>query len=139
MAQNHMVVVFVPRAAAPRPRWWHRLLDPARCHVLALVRDNGVTVALEHIGTVLRVEAMALDLDEAARGLMWAWNAEALRVPMPTVPRRAALRPFLTCVELVKALTGIRSWRVWTPRQLRRALIQVGARPVSPFPEWRTR
>ena len=135
---TQIVVVFVPRAAAPRPRWWHRLLDPARCHVLALVRDNGATVALEHIGTTLRVETMALELDEAARGLMWAWGAEALRVPVPAVPRRACLRPFLTCVELVKALAGIRSWRIWTPRQLRRALIRMGARPVSPYPAWRS-
>ncbi len=133
-----VIVVFKPRTAAAQPRWWHRLLDPARCHVLALREENGVTIALEQIGTVLRVETMPLPAEEAARGLMWAWQAEALVVRPLSPPLRACLRPPLTCVELVKALVGLRSWRVWTPRQLRRALIRLGARPVSPYRPWRS-
>jgi hypothetical protein len=43
----------------------------------------------------------------------------------------------LTCVEAVKARLGLLDWRVVTPRQLRRALIRIGARPLSPYPEWR--
>jgi hypothetical protein len=138
VAPRALFVVFKPRTAAAEPRWWHRLLDPFRCHVLALWQDGAITLAAEHTGTVLRVETMALPAEEAARGLMWSWDAEALVLrPAPVAPR-ACLRPPLTCVELIKALAGIADWRVWTPRQLRRALIRRGARPVPPFRPWRS-
>lgn len=133
-----MFVVFKPRTAAAEPRWWHRLLDRFRCHVLVLWQDGAVALAAEHVGTVLRVEAMTLPAEEAARGLMWSWDAEALAVRPAKVRPHACLRLPLTCVELVKALVGITDWRIWTPRQLRRALIRRGARPVPPYRVWRS-
>lgn len=132
-------VVFVPRAAAPRPRWWHRLLDAARVHVIAVWQAGPVALSLDHQGRHLAVEPVGLGLtaEDTARGLMWEWQAEALRVVPPAVPRGAAWRGPMTCVEAVKARLGLLDWRVVTPRQLRRALIRIGARPLSPYPERR--
>lgn len=134
-AADEVFVIFVPRAAAPRPRWWHWLLDAARAHVMALWQAGPVAVALNHEGRHLIVETIPnLSAEEAARGLMWEWQAEALCVTAPTVPRGAAWRPFMTCVEAVKARLGLQDWRIVTPRQLRRALIRMGARALSPYP-----
>lgn len=136
---SELIVVFKPRTPDQPPRWWQRWLHPARRHVLALWQDGSVTLAAEHVGSRLRIETMALPVEEAARGLMWAWQAEALRVPCVPVPLRGMLRPPMTCVEFVKALLGLHDWRIWTPQQLRRALIRHGARPVSPYRPWQWR
>lgn len=132
-----LFLVFRPRAASAGLRWWQRLLDRHRAHVLALLPlGSRQTLALDHGGTRLVLELLAMEAETAARGLMWAWQAEALRLPLPPpLPPRARLRPPLTCVELVKALLGITAWHVLTPRQLRRAVIRLGARPVAPFPD----
>lgn len=129
LTEREVFVVFRPVA---RPRWWwHRVIDPARAHVLAIWREKGVTLALNHTGTVLAVEVVGLAPEDAARGLCLAWDAEALRLTV-RVPEHGqpCLRPVMTCVEAVKALLGMTSWRIWTPRQLRRALIRRGARAV---------
>lgn len=137
-APAEVFVLFVPAHAAPTPRWWHRLLDPARVHVVALWQAGRVALSLDHQGRHLVIEAIdTLPAEDAARGLMWAWHAEALRVAPRAVPRGGALRPAMTCVEAVKAVLGVLDWRILTPRQLRRALIRMGARPLSPFPDRR--
>ena len=138
-APGRVFVVFVPRAAAERPHWWHGLLDRFRVHVVAVWQagapGGSVALSLNHRGRRLLVEPLGgMSAEDAARGLMWAWGAEALVVRAAAAPG-AALRPPMTCVEAVKALLGIVDWRVWTPRQLRRALIRRGARALSPYPE----
>lgn len=137
-APAEVFVVFVPRCAAPRLCWWHRLLDPWRVHVMALWQVGRVALSIDHQGRHLSVEVLGdLTAEDAARGLMHAWSAEALRVTPIGGPRGAALRPWMTCVEVVKGLLGILDWRVVTPRQLRRAVVRMGARPLSPFPDRR--
>jgi hypothetical protein len=135
-ASSEVFLVFRPRQASNGLAWWHRLIDRHRAHVLAILPlGENQSVALNHGGTSLAVEPMGMGAEAAARGLMWSWQAEALRVPLPALPPpRARLRPPMTCVEAVKALLGLNAWRVLTPRQLRRAAIRMGARPVSPFP-----
>jgi len=131
-------VLFIPRAAAPRRCWWHALLDPCRVHVLAVWQAGRVALSLDHQGRHLSVEPIAdMTAEDTARGLMWAWDAEALRAVPEPAPRGAAWRPWMTCVEAVKAVLGILDWRVVTPRQLRRAMIRRGARPLSPYPDRR--
>ena len=140
-ASGEVFLVFRPLAATDGARWWQRLLDRHRVHVLAILPlGPGRSLALNHAGTAMSVEPVEMDAEDTARGLMWSWQAEALRLPAPALPpARASLRGPLTCVEAVKALLGITSWRVLTPRQLRRAAIRMGARPVSPFPTTTTR
>lgn len=131
-----LFLVFRPLDATTGARWWQRLLDRHRAHVLAILPIGpSRSLAMNHAGTALSLEVMDMPAEEAARGLMWSWQAEALRLVPPALPpMRACLRAPLTCVEAVKALLGITSWRVLTPRQLRRAVIRMGARPLPPFP-----
>ena len=136
MTPAEVFVVFRPRAASAGLRWWQRLFtDRYRAHVVALLPAGPArSLALVHGGSVLSAEWIDRSAEEVARGLMWAWDGEALRVRPRSAERRACLRPPMTCVELIKALLGVHDWRVWTPRQLRRALVRLGARPVPPFP-----
>jgi len=133
---QEVFLVFRPRAASEGLRWWQRVFtDRHRAHVVALVPAGPArTLVLDHAGSVLGLEWVELSAESCARGLMWSWQGEALRVRPRAVERRAALRPPMTCVELVKALLGLEGWRIWTPRQLRRAVIRMGARPVAPYP-----
>ncbi len=131
---GEVFVLFVGRDAMPPRHWWQRWLDRARVHVLAVWQAGPVALSLDHQGRHLAIETLdELSAEYAARGLMWSWSAEALRVQPIAAPRGAAWRPCMTCVEAVKALLGIVDWRVVTPRQLRRALIRMGARPLSPY------
>lgn len=132
MTRRTVYVVFRP---APAARWWQRLLHAQRRHVVALWEDHGVTLALDHRGSVLHIEHVrSMTPEETARGLMAAWpGAEAMQVQVETPAAAPCLRPPLTCVEAVKALLGIRSWRIWTPHQLRRALIRQGAAAVPMY------
>lgn len=135
-APAEVFVLFVPASAVPARRWWHALLDRTRVHVLAVWQAGPVALSLDHQGRHLAIEPLGeLPAEDATRGLMWAWSAEALRVTPLHEPRGAAWRPCMTCVEAVKAVVGMLDWRVVTPRQLRRALIRMGARPVSPYPQ----
>lgn len=133
---SEVFLVFRPLDATTGARWWQRLLDRHRAHVLAVLPlGPGRSLAVNHAGTAMSIEPMDMDAETAARGLMWSWQAEALRLGVPAMPPpRARLRAPMTCVEAVKALLGITSWCVLTPRQLRRAAIRMGARPVPPFP-----
>ena len=127
-------VVFKGRAGLEGRRWWHRLLHPAAQHVLAIREmEGGRALVLNHTGEQTLVELAEMPAEQLARGLMWALGAEVLRVaPPPPRQPRAMLRGPLSCVEHVKALLGLRLPFVWTPRQLRRALIWRGALPVAP-------
>ena len=134
-APEEVFLVFRPRAASAGLRWWQRLFtDRHRAHVVALLPLGPErALALDHAGSVLSVELVEMPAEQAARGLMWSWDGEALRVQPRAVARRAALRPPMTCVEVAKALLGVHDWRVLTPRHLRRAAIGLGARPVAPY------
>lgn len=46
-------------------------------------------------------------------------------------PKKIVIRPplLMTCTEVVKSQLGIRDWRIWTPNQLRSALLKRGAKP----------
>ncbi|WP_051212647.1 hypothetical protein [Rubritepida flocculans] len=136
MSAGELFLVFRPRRGAGVTAWWQRLLHPWRAHVLAVLPlSPGQSLAVDHEGARLRVEVMDLPAEQAARGLMWAWEAEALRVPLPPpAPPQARLRGPMTCVEVAKALLGLTGLRVLTPHHLRRAVIARGARPVSPYP-----
>ncbi|WP_206934151.1 hypothetical protein [Roseococcus thiosulfatophilus] len=127
-------LLFTRRPTGQGLRWWHHLLD-ARCAHVVVVQPMVVgSLVVQPFGKVLKVEWSYHPAEDQARGLMWAWNARALRVPAP--PEQEAppeLRPFMTCVEVAKAMLGLSAWWIVTPRQLWWALVARGARVVPRF------
>jgi len=135
-APAEVFLVFRPRAPEQVLRWWQRLwTERHRAHVVALVPAGAGTLAVDHCGSVMRLEWIDRPAEDVARGLMWAWGGEAMRVRPVAVPRRPALRPLMTCVEVAKALLGLPGFGVWTPGQLRRAAVRLGAQAVPPYPK----
>lgn len=102
-----------------REHWWCRWLKPGFRHVLALRRDGRVWVAVKPTTGFVDIEVLRTDATP--------WQL----FPSATVQRVVALREAntirsrlfvgpLTCVEVCKALLGIRAWWLRTPWQLHR-------------------
>lgn len=100
-----------------RKHWWNRWLKPGFRHVQALRRDGRVWVAFEPHTEFLDVHIIRSDETP--------WDI----LPHATVQRVVVLREEgrmrskfhlgpITCVEMVKALLGIRTPLVRTPWQL---------------------
>lgn len=127
-------LLFTRRPTGLGLRWWHRLLDRRFAHVVVVRPMDVGSLIVQPFGKLLHIEWSYHPAEDQARGLMWAWGARGLRVPAP--PDREAppeLRPFMTCVEVAKAMLGLSDWSIVTPRQLWRALIRRGARVVPRF------
>lgn len=99
--------------------WWNRFLEPGFRHVIALKREGGGWIAFHSRAEFVDIEIIYQPVT--------AWDI----VPGATIQRVVAFRKAgivrsawhtgpITCVENVKALLGIRNWRVRTPYQLHR-------------------
>lgn len=123
------VVAFVPASALAALTWWQHLLTGYR-HVFAF-RACGpeVTEVVNHTGRLLDFTVQPLPASELAARLA----AEGMHL-VATAPQvggpRALLRGPMTCVEVVKALLGLRAPFVVTPRGLAAHLARRGAQIV---------
>lgn len=115
---GRIVVVFSGRADLG----WLRLLRPGFRHCFAVIDCAGTWVLVDPLAhrTEVAVLAAAPGWDPAAA--FAAAGLTAVATAARPVPRRMALPEPFTCVAAVKRLVGLRSWRVWTPWQLYRAL-----------------
>jgi hypothetical protein len=127
---NGWTVAFVPAGEVDRQSWWQSRLDAAHRHCFAFrAAPGGITQVVNHVGTAMTVELAPVDAAAAARRFA-AKGIRMLAAPAVTGEPRASLRPAMTCVEVVKALIGMRDWRVWTPRQLAERMMRSGAAVV---------
>ena len=118
MAAPDCIVVFSGHAGL----WWQRALKPGFRHCFCLIRDGGDWLIYEPLSN-----RTLIGLARVAPG----WNPQEwlssqgyrhVAVAIGATPRRPLpMLPF-TCVEAVKRVLGLRSWRIWTPWQLHRAL-----------------
>lgn len=101
-----------------RPHWWNRYLAQGFQHVSALRRDGRVWLQFSPWGEFLDITVLRNDLTA------WQIHPEAWHVQrVVTMREEGELRSKfhlgpITCVEMCKALLGIRSTFVRTPRQL---------------------
>jgi hypothetical protein len=138
-AMQEWFVLFGDGFSTPAP-WWHRFLAPGYRHVMAMraTWSRGVTLTFEHVGNRFIAEAVPMPVDELVlRYLSQRQVHHALGFSLPgpdLVDAAAMLRPPMTCVEVVKALLGIRAPRIIFPRQLARHLRAAGAWDVPSIP-----
>lgn len=122
-------VAFVPAAEVACGAWWSRVLDPQARHCFAFrAIAPDCTVVVNHSGRRLVVQHLAMAAPDVAR--VCAVAGMTMLEVTAREQDAPALRGPMTCVEVVKALLGLRDWRVMTPRQLARRLVRNGARPV---------
>lgn len=100
-----------------RAHWWNRWLRPQFRHVCAYRRDGRVWLAVLPNAEFVDVHVLRTDAEP------WPSDATVQRVVALRVEGIIRSRLFvgpITCVEHMKALLGIRDWRVRTPYQLYR-------------------
>lgn len=97
-------------------------------HVIALSERHGGTIVVNPLTHRIDVDWLQAPLGHVVRSLMargfWFLAYESAALPQALPPR------LLTCVEIAKAVLGIRDIRVFTARQLYRRLRALGALPV---------
>jgi hypothetical protein len=122
---------------SPVVAWWHRLLRPGwrHCYAIRAVTPE-LLIEVNHGGATMRVVVQARSIGERLRAEMDATAALVLVVPDGAPPPPSfCLRGPMTCVEVTKAVLGVRAPCVFTPRQLWRHLRAMGsAHPVMPIP-----
>lgn len=101
-------------------------------HAIALTPDGAGTIIVNGLSWRLHVERVAIPIGWVLRhfmleGFWFVYHRATIRAR----PWRPAV---LSCVEIIKALIGIRAPLVITPWQLYRRLRSLGATPVL----WRT-
>jgi hypothetical protein len=134
MTATAWLVIFPLRAsrAAP-PAWWVRPLRPGWRHCLACRADGEGSLVIEHLGSHLVADRVDRPIGALVVELQESLTAMVLLVPPLGTPDGAAWRPFMTCVEAVKAALGLRAWWVLTPYALFRHLRRLGAQVVLPM------
>ena len=121
---TYYLVCFACRGA---PRWWNRFLHPNALHVFALKWTGKHWVMVHPRIAYLEVQVLdyenesdlptivsKMEIDGLCRVDFNHFDTERIRLPWIFGP--------WTCVSQIKALLGIRAWRVQTPRQLWRYL-----------------
>ncbi len=113
---------------------WQRLLSPGYQHVWACrAASESQTLAINHAGSLLQVEIVEMPISAFLADRQATQTAWIMAVEASAAPPVAGLRGPLTCVEVVKALLGIRAPFVLTPRQLARHLVRrMGAVALLP-------
>jgi hypothetical protein len=113
------------------PWHWTRLFTrPGFRHLIAVAESHGDTLVVNPLTHRIDVQHLKAPLGLTVRELMrhgfrfLAYETEAL-------PRYLPVR-LLTCVEVVKALLGVRRWTVFTAAQLYVELVALGAHHVGP-------
>ena len=101
----------------------------SHCYALRFDAKAGVWLLAEH-------SVMGLDLrtlpEESAQRLISTTLEHGHLLHCPGARRRPSRWPplLLTCTAAVKALLGVRDWRIVTPAQLRSALLKRGAQAL---------
>jgi hypothetical protein len=133
MTTTAWLVIFPLDCPAPAPpAWWARPLRPGWRHCLAACPDGQGSQLVEHIGSHLVARHVPQPIGALAVELQESLTAMVLLVPPLATPKGASWRPFMTCVEAVKAAIGLRAWWVLTPYALFRHLRRLGAHVVLP-------
>lgn len=112
-------------------RHWTNLFNrrPGWRHVVALSEDGPGTLVVNPLSHRLAIEWSPTPLGAMVRGAMQRAGMFFVAYETEILPRPIGLR-LLTCVEIVKAVLGVRTPFVVTARQLYRWLRARGARPV---------
>lgn len=126
-AQEVIWLVYTPSQVR---LWWTRIVDPAfghvECWLPQFVHGEPACWVVLHA----RLEGVTAELAFAP-----PWEAHPGALVQQHTARRVRGRPFsrlhlgpVTCVELAKAVSGVRNWRVRTPKQLHRHIEKLNAR-----------
>ena len=104
--------------------WWLKWLRPGFRHCFALINDGEHWMALEPLSSCLEVAVLPpppdFNLPDWLRG-------QGHHVVEATLHRKLFSLPPLAifnCVEVVKRLLGVRTWRIITPHDLYRHLLR---------------
>jgi hypothetical protein len=131
--EERLWFVAFPLTGAPQERtaWWQRPLRPGFRHCFALRAEGGDrTLVADHLGARLVIELLRVPLVDALANLRRQLGALILAANEPATPLRPRVRGPMSCVEMCKALLGIRACWIVTPRQLWRHLRARGARVI---------
>jgi hypothetical protein len=121
---SYYVVCFTAQAA---PRWWTKILHPKALHVFALKWTGKHWVMVHPRIAYTEVQVLDYKNESDLPTIVSKMEIEgALRIDFDHLDTDCIRVPWLftpwTCVEQVKALIGVRSFWVLTPRQLWRYL-----------------
>lgn len=112
--------------------WWRIFTRPGYRHVFAIAERAGGTVIVNAMSHRLDADWIALPIGSYARELLERHGCWIVAYTT-SIPPRPVHRPICTCVEIVKAVLGIRAPWVLTPWQLYRWLRRRGAAVVLPL------
>lgn len=101
-------------------RWWDRWLKPGFRHCYALRCDRGVWVAVDGSLPCLSVDILPFSPDNRPYAPRGGTIIHVNALVQPETFRTPQLIAPFTCVEVCKAVLGIRAPFVWTPWQLYR-------------------
>lgn len=114
------------------PAWWQRLLHPGYPHVWACrAAGDNATLVVNHTGLTLQLAVMPMPLLPFVKQKADEQRARVICALAAPVDPTEALRGPMTCVEVAKALLGIRAPWIITPYQLARHLTEGAWQPLS--------
>lgn len=126
-------VIFIPKSGDSWQGWARLALVRDRwSHVLACTLPASGYGALT-VDPMSWVLAAGWDPQPVGDKLAW-WVRErgATIIAIPCEIHRRPRLPFLlTCVEVIRHLTGVGGWFCWTPGQLYRALVRAGGEDLT--------
>lgn len=117
-------VVFNDRLCRPR-RWWHLFCRPGFYHCWCYSETSGGVVVLQALERRWNVDWYQASAESFAAQLLADGRTRILVIDRPGDARYNPCRP-IYCVQVVKAALGLLS-SAWTPFQLYRDLLQMGA------------
>jgi hypothetical protein len=100
-----------------------KCLRPGFRHCFALIKGDGHWLMVDPMLHKMDVNTTATPADFDLPGWMRARGYRVVRAPMLEAPRRVACPSPFTCVEAMKRLIGLHDWRIFTPWQLYRYLV----------------
>ncbi len=126
------MVAFTGHAPGSRWRWWRLFTSPGFRHVMAFRAGAAGTVVLVNPRSdFTEVGSGVIDVTHFAIGLQQRLGARVLVAPVLPRPAERVLPVVGNCVQAVKDVLGLRAPFVWTPRQLHRRLVQLGAVEIA--------
>lgn len=120
------LVGFLP---SPNTGVYRFFAGKSHCFCLRYDGQAARWVLVEHSVVGLDVQILP---DEQAEAVIQSCLTHGSMLAAPGGKKTIIQRPpvLMTCTEVVKSQLGIRDWRIWTPGQLRSALLRRGARPL---------